>query len=107
MSTRVNMHNSYLNPRGALSSRADTLPEGPRCPLLPSQRSDPVSSEGSARAQLEVGQQLIIFPKTPPLHSAREKSAPPRAAQRTASSLLHKGRRGQTPSGTARFTAPL
>lgn len=65
MSTRVNMHNFYLNPRGALSSRADTLPEGPRCPLLPSQRSDPVSSEGSARAQLEVGRQLIIFPKTP------------------------------------------
>lgn len=65
MSTRVNMHNSYLNPRGALSSRADTLPEGPVCPLLPSQRSDPVSSEGSARAQLEVGRQHIILPKTP------------------------------------------
>lgn len=75
MSTRVNMHNSYLNPRGALSSRAETLPEGPRCPLSPSQRSDPVSSEGSARAQLEVGRQLIIFPETlctPPPPSGRK-----------------------------------
>lgn len=76
MSTRVNMHNSYLNPRGALSSRADKLPEGLRCPLLPSQCSDPVPSEGSATAQLEVGRQLIVLPTPPERKQSNKRPSP-------------------------------
>lgn len=104
MSTRVNMHNSYLNPPEELgAAERATLPEGPRCPLMPSQCSDPHFLQGLGQGTAGSGPAAHHLARDS-LHSAasaREKTAPPLAAKPAATSLTHKGRRGQEPSASA------